>query len=153
VGDPIEGPAIGDRTVDGVSGCMMLVKGSVFDAIGLLDEDYFFTFEDLDFCLKARRAGFWTILAGDAKAYHEGSRSIGAEAPERLYFAARNHLLMAHRADESRASLASAGRAAFIVVLNLAHAAISTGGGASVRFGAVVRGTRDYLAGRWGPAL
>ena len=38
--------------VDGVSGCLMLVKREVFEAIGLLDEDYFFSFEDLDFCLE-----------------------------------------------------------------------------------------------------
>jgi N-acetylglucosaminyl-diphospho-decaprenol L-rhamnosyltransferase len=39
--------------VDGISGCCLLIRRAVFDAIGLLDEEYFFSFEDLDFCLKA----------------------------------------------------------------------------------------------------
>ena len=71
--------------VDAVSGCVMLVKRAVFERIGLLAEDYFFSFEDLDFCLKAREAGYHTKLAGDATAYHEGSRSIGAGSSRRLY--------------------------------------------------------------------
>src|SRR6185503_331337 len=62
-------PAAG--LVDGVSGCLMLVTRDVFDAVGLFDDEYFFSFEDLDFCLKARRAGFATVLAGRATVYHE----------------------------------------------------------------------------------
>lgn len=139
------------RFVDGVSGCLMLVRRDVFDACGLFDEDYFFGFEDLDFCLKARRAGFATVLAGTATVYHEGGRSIGAGSPRRFYFAARNHLLMARRAEPPSAGrLASLFRASSIVMLNLANAAFSTGGSLPARLGAVARGTRDYVAGRFG---
>jgi len=136
--------------VDAVSGCSMLIKREVIDAIGLFDEDYFFTFEDLDFCLRARRAGFRTILAGDARAYHEGSRSIGADSPARLYFAARNHLLLASRTDGSARVTAASFRSASILMLNLAHAALSRSGSLPARFAAVARGTRDYMAGKFG---
>src|SRR4029453_16151693 len=40
--------------VDAVTGCCMLISRGVFDAIGLLDQDYFFSFEDLDFCTLPR---------------------------------------------------------------------------------------------------
>jgi GT2 family glycosyltransferase len=136
--------------VDAVSGCSMLIKRDVLDAIGLFDEDYFFTFEDLDFCLRARRVEFRTVLAGAARAYHEGSRSIGADSPARLYFAARNHLLLASRIERGRSIAATAFRAASIVVLNLAHAAISRSGSAPARFAAVASGTRDYVVRRFG---
>lgn len=138
------------RAVDGVSGCLMLVKREVFEAVGLLDEDYFFSFEDLAFCLKARRAGFATVLAGSATVYHEGGRSIGADTPGRLYFAARNHLLLAHRAEPSIGRFDCLWRTLSIVTLNLAHAARSTGGSLPARLRAVARGTRDYVAGRFG---
>jgi hypothetical protein len=138
------------QSVDGVSGCLMLVRREVFDACGLFDEDYFFGFEDLDFCLKARRAGFATVLAGMATVYHEGGRSIGAGSPRRFYFAARNHLLMARRAEPSAGRLVSLFRASSIVLLNVANAALSTGGSLPARLGAVARGTRDYVAGRYG---
>lgn len=41
-----------------VSGCAVLIKRPVLEAIGLLDESFFLYFEDVDFCLRARRAGF-----------------------------------------------------------------------------------------------
>jgi GT2 family glycosyltransferase/glycosyltransferase involved in cell wall biosynthesis len=151
-GEPVSARARPDcAPVDGVSACLMLVKREVFDAIGLFDEDYFFSFEDLDFCLRARRAGFATVLAGHATAYHEGSRSIGVASPARLYFAARNHLLLASRTTPARSAARHLYRVSAIVTLNLAHAAISHGGSWPRRITAVVRGTRDYFAGRFGP--
>lgn len=136
--------------VDGVSGCLMLVRRDVFEAAGLLDEDYFFSFEDLDFCLRARQAGFTTVLAGGAAVHHEGGRSIGATSPQRLYFAARNHLRLARRGRLSAGPLEVLGRTVSIVMLNLAHAITSSGASLPVRLGAVACGTRDYFAGRTG---
>jgi GT2 family glycosyltransferase len=144
-------PAAG--LVDGVSGCLMLVKRDVFDAVGLFDEEYFFSFEDLDFCLKARRAGFATVLAGRATVYHEGGQSLGATSPRRFYFAARNHLLLARRAEPSAGPFRFWSRTCSIVLLNLAHAVVSRGGSLPARLGAAASGTRDYLAGRFGAEL
>jgi len=138
------------QPVDGVSGCLMLVTRDVFEAIGLLDEDYFFSFEDLDFCLRARRAGFSTVLAGLASVHHEGGRSIGAQSPRRLYFAARGHLMLARRAGPPAGAFASALRTASIVALNVAHAVRSSGAPLPVRLAAVARGTLDYFNGRVG---
>src|SRR6185295_17162088 len=82
VGESVDAYSLPSQAVvDGVSGCVMMIRRQVFDAIGLLDEDYFFSFEDLDFCLRARRAGFATVVSGRATAYHEGSRSIGVSSP------------------------------------------------------------------------
>ena len=78
---------------------------------------------------------------------HQG----GADSPQRFYFAARNHLLMASRTDPGRSRLGAACRSASIVMLNLAHAVVSRSGPMAGRFGGVVRGTRDYAAGRFGP--
>ena len=154
VGESIDGCDLPvSARVDGVSGCLMLVKREVFDRAGLLEEDYFFSFEDLDFCLKARRAGFATIVSGTARAYHEGGRSIGAGSPRRLYFGARNQLLMGHRAQPGDGRLRSFARGCSIVALNLAHAVISNGGPLSARLAAVARGTRDYISGRFGDDL
>lgn len=137
--------------VDGVSGCLMLIRREVFEAIGLFHEDYFFSFEDLDFCLTAKRAGFRTVRAGDAVGYHEGGRSIGADAVVRLYFGSRNHLLLAHRIQPHERRYRTFLRTGVIVMLNLAHALRARGGSVVARIGAVVSGTRDYLLGRMGP--
>ena len=128
----------------------MLITRGVFDRIGLIDERYFFSFEEIDFCLRARAAGFRTQLAADAVAYHEGGRAIGARSVRRLYFAARNHLMLAQRRANGDGVLKRGIRSAFVVALNLAHAVRAPGGSLPARMGATLRGIRDYLAGRDG---
>ena len=135
------------RRVAAVSGCGMLVERRIFAAAGLLDEDYFFSFEDLDFCLRAARAGFATLAVGDAVVYHHGGRSIGPASPRRLYFAARNHLLAARRGVPLH-PLLEIPRTKMIIALNLAFAALVERVPGGVR--AVVRGVFDYLRGRYG---
>ena len=93
--DLCEGPA---RAADVVSGCVMLIRKPVFEQIGVFDERYFYSFEDIEFCLRARRAGLASLLVPSALAYHEGHRSIGPASASRLYYAARNHLLLAQSA-------------------------------------------------------
>jgi len=44
--------------IDYVSGCCMLISKNVFEKIGLLDEKFFLYFEDVDFCLRAKKSGF-----------------------------------------------------------------------------------------------
>ncbi len=139
-----------NAAVDAVSGCCMLISRDVFAAIGYFDEDYFFSFEDLDFCLRAGRAGFLVVLAASARVRHVGALSIGAKSPRRLYFAARNHLLTARRAGAAASRWSSAARTTFIVVLNVAHACRSNSGSLTTRLSAVARGTADYFAGRFG---
>lgn len=48
-----------------LAGASMLVRREVFDAIGLMDDGYFLYFEETDFCLRARRAGWpsWYVPA------------------------------------------------------------------------------------------
>jgi GT2 family glycosyltransferase len=146
----LQGRPAGALRVDGVSGCLMMVKREVFESIGLLEEEYFFSFEDLDFCLRARRAGYQTSVAAMATVYHEGGQSLGPRSPRRFYFAARNHLLLARRNGPSGSRVAALGRACSIVALNLSHAVVSPGGSVATRIGAVARGTRDYLMKRFG---
>jgi hypothetical protein len=137
--------------VDAVSGCLMMVTRGVFDTIGFLDERYFFGFEDLDFCLRARVAGFSTLLAGSAVAYHEGGRSIGQASPRRWYFGARNHLLVASSRGPGEAASARALRLSWVATLSLAHAVTADAGTLRARLGATARGVRDYWSGRYGP--
>ena len=50
---------------DWVAGASLIVRPAVFDAAGLMDEQYFMYFEEVDFCLAARRAGWpcWYVPA------------------------------------------------------------------------------------------
>ena len=44
--------------IDYVSGACMIIKKEVFERIGFFDERFFMYFEDADFCLRAKQAGF-----------------------------------------------------------------------------------------------
>jgi GT2 family glycosyltransferase len=145
--DACEGPA---RDAAAVSGCVMLIRRELFDRAGVFDERYFYSFEDIEFCLRARRAGFRSLLVPSAIAYHEGHRSIGAASVSRLYYAARNHLLLAQSV-QPLTGLRAAARAAGIVALNLAYALRAPGMRRVAAIGAVLRGTVDHLQGRYGP--
>src|SRR5262245_33115767 len=111
------------QVVDAVSGCFMLIRRRTFEEVGLFESAYFFTFEDLDLCLRARRKGLETVLASRAFVYHEGGRSLDSRSPRRHYFAVRNHLLLAERLSSSPEGRATTlYRTACIVLLNLAYA-------------------------------
>jgi N-acetylglucosaminyl-diphospho-decaprenol L-rhamnosyltransferase len=56
--------------VDEVSGAALLVRRAVWESIGLLDEEYFFYFEDIDFCTRAKKAGWRVIYLPEAKIMH-----------------------------------------------------------------------------------
>jgi hypothetical protein len=53
-----------------VSGCAMLIKKEVFRAVALLDEDYFLYYEDADFCLRAKKAGYDSLIVPYSRAFH-----------------------------------------------------------------------------------
>ena len=141
-------PRAAFRDVDGVSGSAMFVRREVFEAVGLFAEEYFYGFEDLEFCLRAKTAGFRTVCVGDAVVEHEGGASIGRDSPRRLYFAARNHLLLASRVG-SQAWPLRAARATNIVGLNVAHALVRSNGRIVPSLAAIGRGVRDHLRGRY----
>ncbi len=44
--------------IDYLSGCCLIIRSEVFKKIGLFDNKYFLYFEDVDFCLRAIKAGF-----------------------------------------------------------------------------------------------
>lgn len=58
----------------------MLVNRACWDAVGGLDLGYGRGyFEDVDFCLRAGRAGFRSVLAADVYVRHLGGQSFGAD--------------------------------------------------------------------------
>jgi len=135
-----------------VSGCVMLLTRELCEQAGLFEESFFFSFEDLELCLRARRAGFEVGLVGDARVLHAGSASIPLDSPARFYYAARNHLLAASRGAPLTNPLVRWARAVGIVGLNLAHALRFRGPGRLARLAAVARGTLDAARGRYGAA-
>jgi N-acetylglucosaminyl-diphospho-decaprenol L-rhamnosyltransferase len=55
---------------DWVSGASLIVRREVFETVGLLDERYFMYYEEVDFCLRARRAGFTCWYVPTSRVVH-----------------------------------------------------------------------------------
>jgi len=74
--------------------CAVLIKSEVFRKIGFIDPDYFLLFEDTDFCLRAKRAGFKLLVVPSAIIWHRVSSSFkGTHSPLYLYYFTRNKIL------------------------------------------------------------
>lgn len=63
------------RSVGWVVGAYFLIRKEVMDAIGFLDERYFLYFEEIDYCLSARRAGWDVVFYPYAAVVHLGGQS------------------------------------------------------------------------------
>ena len=73
------------REVDYVFGTAMLIRRSVFERIGLFDEQFFLYLEDMDFCLRAQEAGFSLLFVPQAHVWHKGSASTANHNGMRKY--------------------------------------------------------------------
>ena len=65
-----------DREVGVVPGWCELIKREVIEKIGLLNEDYFAAWEEVDYCLKAKEAGYRVMYAHRAKVWHKWRTAI-----------------------------------------------------------------------------
>lgn len=82
---------------DYVSGAALFIKKEVFDKIGFFDENYFLYYEDSDFCLRAKKAGFRILYVPRSEVYHKNALSTGLGSPLQDYFITRNRLLFAFK--------------------------------------------------------
>ena len=84
--------------VNSVIGCCMLIRSSVFEAIGKLDEEYFAYGEEDDFNMRARKAGYKLIYCPSAELWHKVSSSTGGGFnPTVAYLKMRNKIKFAKK--------------------------------------------------------
>ena len=70
---------------DWVSGASMIVRREVFAHTGLLDEGYFTYYDDIDFCLNAKKQGWPTWYVPTSRVVHLVGQSTGINSePKRL---------------------------------------------------------------------
>ena len=72
--------------VDSCIGACMLVRKSAMDQEGLLDEAFFFYFEETDWAYRFKKAGWRICLVPQARIYHLQGKSVGYSAKARIMF-------------------------------------------------------------------
>src|SRR5262249_28277019 len=68
--------------VEWVSGASMIIRREVMGAIGMLDEGLYTYFDDIDYCMNAKRAGWPTWYVPESRLIHYGGASTGVPRRE-----------------------------------------------------------------------
>jgi GT2 family glycosyltransferase len=144
------------RDVDWVIGNGYLWRRQVLETIGLLDETFFGYHEDVDWCLRARAAGYRIVYAGSAAIIHKGGSSSDPGQSRRFpvgYFLGRNGLLLvrkhATRWQAARFALACGAALAARTVRALALRALPGGTRGRARGEAFLATEAAFARGLW----
>ena len=78
-------------------GAAMMLKRETIDRAGLMPECYFLYYEELDWSILIRKAGYEIWYEPACSIYHKESQSTGQASPLRTYYVCRNRLLFAQR--------------------------------------------------------
>lgn len=89
-----------------VTGCSMMIRREVFHKIGSLDEKFFAYLEDVDFCLRAKHAGYKLLYVPRSIVWHKNAGSSGVGSDTHQYYMTRNRLIVGFRYAPSRTKLA-----------------------------------------------
>lgn len=96
--DEVDSGKYNKREISLATGCCMYVKTEVFKKIGLFDEKYFLYLEDMDFCVRAKKAGFKIIFEPKSIIWHKNASSAGGSGSKlQDYYFTRNRLRFAFK--------------------------------------------------------
>jgi len=138
------------RDVAWVAGCAMWFSAEALRALGLLDEAFFAYHEEVDWCARARDAGWRVVYWPDAVVTHTGRGSHGNPRSIRIrkYFAARNAILFARKHARPRDWAKLVAFLAMTLPFELVYRT-ATGSGTDTRL--KLEGIRDAVTGRRPP--
>jgi GT2 family glycosyltransferase len=80
--------------VDWVTGCALLVRRAVVEQVGALDPRFFYYWEEVEWCLRARKHGWKVLFAPQARLWHKGVQRDYRPGPNVTYYATRNRLYL-----------------------------------------------------------
>lgn len=83
------------RDVDQAMGAFLMIRRRLFEELGGFDERFFVYFDDVDLCLRVRRAGWRVVHFAGAEAYHRGCGTTDQVRDVRLFYSLRSRLLFA----------------------------------------------------------
>ena len=87
-----------EKSMRYVSGASMLVSARFLEQVGLMSEDYFLYYEEIDWATRAERAGFRLGYAKDSVVYHKEGAALGSGKSQQRsllaeYYGLRNRLV------------------------------------------------------------
>jgi GT2 family glycosyltransferase len=132
-------------------GAALLFKREVIARVGLLDEKFFLYYEETDWCLRLRRAGYRILAVPASLVWHKVSATLGQTSPLVGYYMARNQLRFIGRNRSGLARLRLLGRAVLNNARTIAAFTLKSHGGQRLpQRNARLLALRDAALGRWG---
>ena len=135
--------------VDYISGCALLIKRTVVEQVGLLDDRFFIYYEETDWCARVRELGYEIWLVPQGRVWHKINLQARSASPRYEYLMTRNRLLYLKKRGASFA------RIAWVIMSQDACTLLSWSLRPHHRAKRVlrmyrVRGIVDFLRGRFG---
>lgn len=78
-------------------GAAMMVRSSIIKEVGLMPEEYFLYYEEIDWCLKVKYAGYQIYFVPQSLVLHKESISVGKQSAIQVYYKTRNRILLARK--------------------------------------------------------
>jgi GT2 family glycosyltransferase len=130
-------------------GTCFLIKKSVFEDIGLMDEEYFLYFDEADLSFRVKKAGYKMFFNPEAIVYHQLRHSFSGKINDKvLYYSTRNELLFAKKHLHFAGFLVFW---SFRCVIRAIKYIVSTNSLKSVS--AIMDGVTDFAKGKFGEKL
>jgi GT2 family glycosyltransferase len=83
--------------VDYLGGACFVVRKKVFETVGLIPENYFLFYEETEFCLRTKKAGFDIVSIGSSRIFHKRSATIAKFKGLSYFFLNRNRVVFVRR--------------------------------------------------------
>ena len=78
-------------------GAAMMIRREAIEKAGLMSENFFLYYEEVDWCEHIKRAGYEAWVCTEALIYHKESVSVGKKSKLKEYFMNRNRILFVRR--------------------------------------------------------
>jgi GT2 family glycosyltransferase len=82
------------QEVQWISGCAIGVRRLAIEQAGMIDERFFYYWEETEWCLRIRSFGWQALVIPQAKIWHKGVQRDYQPNPNVTYYSTRNRLLL-----------------------------------------------------------
>lgn len=79
--------------VDFVTGCALLVRRTAFEQAGMLDPRFWMYYEETEWCVRVRRSGWRIVYVPGSRLWHKIRPARQAQSARIVYYMTRNRLL------------------------------------------------------------
>jgi len=91
--EPDTGQLADPCEVDWIHGCGIMLRGTAVSQVGMLDTRFFYYWEETEWSIRIKKAGWRIIHVPDAKLWHKGVQRDYQPSPNITYYNTRNRLL------------------------------------------------------------